>query len=247
MPLRFHEIAETAHRILDPLTDAKLALLGEVAGVGAGTRILDLACGKGEMLATWAARHGATGTGVDLSPVFLAAARARAVELGVAERLTFVEGDAGAYAAEAGAFDLVSCLGATWIGGGLAGTLALLRRALAPGGRILVGEPFWHDEPPAAALEALEIGADDYVTLDGTLRRFEEAGLELVEMVLADLDSWDRYEAPQWASLTAWLASNPDDPDHDAIRAFRDANRVAYLRWGRRWLGWGVFVLEPRA
>ena len=50
MSLRHHEIAEADHRILNPFTDDKLRLLGEVAGVGPGTRVLDLACGKGEML-----------------------------------------------------------------------------------------------------------------------------------------------------------------------------------------------------
>jgi cyclopropane fatty-acyl-phospholipid synthase-like methyltransferase len=41
------------------------------------------------MLARWAQRHGITGTGVDISEVFLPAARARAAELGVADRLRF--------------------------------------------------------------------------------------------------------------------------------------------------------------
>jgi cyclopropane fatty-acyl-phospholipid synthase-like methyltransferase len=41
------------------------------------------------MLARWAQRHGITGTGVDISEVFLPAARARAAELGVADRLHF--------------------------------------------------------------------------------------------------------------------------------------------------------------
>ncbi len=53
MSLRHHEIAEANHRILDPFTDEKLRLLGEIAGVGQGTRVLDLACGKGELLCRW--------------------------------------------------------------------------------------------------------------------------------------------------------------------------------------------------
>ena len=65
-------------------------------------------------------------------------------------------------------------------------------------------------------------------------------------MVLASQDDWDRYEASQWATVTDWLAANPADPDHAAMRAFRDDNRRTYLRWGRRHLGWGVFVNRPR-
>ena len=95
MSLRHHEIAEANHRILNPFTEEKLRLLGEVTGVASGARVLDLACGKGELLCRWAEWFGSEGVGVDLSPVFLSAAVARAVELGVADRLTFIQGDAG--------------------------------------------------------------------------------------------------------------------------------------------------------
>ncbi|MFD2351548.1 SAM-dependent methyltransferase [Nonomuraea ferruginea] len=93
MSLRFHEIAEARHRILNPLTDDKLDLLGEICRVDAGTRQLDLACGKGEMLNRWSARYGHQGIGVDISKVFLEAARDRAGELEVADRVQFVEAD----------------------------------------------------------------------------------------------------------------------------------------------------------
>jgi SAM-dependent methyltransferase len=217
-----------------------------VAGVGPGTRVLDLACGKGELLCRWAEWFGAGGIGVDLSPVFLGAAVARAAELGVSDRLTFLQGDAGTYGAEPGAFDVAACIGATWIGGGILGTIELLRPAIGRGGRILIGEPYWTEPPPDGALAAFGFGPDDYASLEGTLDRLEAAGLELVEMVLADGDSWDRYEAAQWRTIAAWLAANPGDPDHDAMRRFLDDGRRTYLAWGRRYLGWGVFVSVPR-
>jgi SAM-dependent methyltransferase len=246
MSLRHHEIAEAGHRILDPFTVEKLRLLGEVTRVTRGTRILDLACGKGEMLCRWAEWFGAGGVGVDVSHVFLAAAAERAAELGVADRVTFVQGDAGAYDAEVGGFDIGSCLGATWIGGGLAGTVALLRPAIRPGGLLLVGEPYWHEPPPPGALAALGTPEGEYVSLAETAGRLDEAGLDVLEMVLADGDSWDRYEAAQWWTVTDWLAANPGDPDHAAMREFLVSNRSSYLRWGRRYLGWGAFVTRPR-
>jgi 2-polyprenyl-3-methyl-5-hydroxy-6-metoxy-1,4-benzoquinol methylase len=122
---RYHEISEANSRILNPITEAKLALVGELCRFGSGDRLLDLACGKAELLATWASRYGVTGTGVDLSDLFLEAGRARVAELGVAERVTLIKGDAGEYV-EPG-HDVVSCIGATWIGGGLVGTLELMR------------------------------------------------------------------------------------------------------------------------
>src|SRR5579872_6683351 len=126
MTLRFHEIAEAGHRILNPFTADKLRLLGEICRLQTGQRQLDLCCGKGEMLCTWSRDHGISGVGVDISQVFLAAAQDRAEELGVAERVRFVHADAGTYRDDATPYDLVSCIGATWIGGGLSGTIELL-------------------------------------------------------------------------------------------------------------------------
>lgn len=246
MSLRFHEIAEGNHRILNPFTEDKLMLLGEICRLQAGMRQLDLACGKGEMLCQWARRWGIEGVGVDISKVFLAAARARAAELNVEDRVTFVERDAGQYAPEANNFDIVSCIGATWIGNGLVGTIQLLRKALRDGGLMLIGEPYWIDTPPDEALQAWGMGKDDYTSLVGTLDRFESAGMELVEMVLASPDSWDRYEAAQWSTIHEWLRANPDDADAPELREWLTNNRRVYLEYGRRYLGWGVFVLRVK-
>ncbi|WP_037908129.1 SAM-dependent methyltransferase [Actinacidiphila yeochonensis] len=248
MSLRHHEIAEAGHRILNPITDDKLMLLGRICRFREGQRQLDLACGKGEMLARWAQRYGIGGVGVDVSEVFLTAARERATELDAADRLEFVRGDAGRYEAEPNAFDVVSCVGATWIGGGLAGTVELMRRALKPGGLMLVGEPYWIGEPSPEAYEAIGLEPEDHATLPGTLDRFEAMGVELVEMVLADGDSWDRYAAEQWFAIDEWLRSVPSDhPDAADMREFLAHDRRTHLEHRRSHLGWGVFVLrEPR-
>jgi SAM-dependent methyltransferase len=89
-------IRESTHRIHDPLTPAKLARLGEALLLRPGQYVLDLACGSGEMLCTWARDHDITGAGVDVSSAFIDRARARASELGVGDRVRFEHGDAAA-------------------------------------------------------------------------------------------------------------------------------------------------------
>jgi SAM-dependent methyltransferase len=207
-------------------------------------RQLDLCCGKGEMLCQWAHRWNIHGVGVDISKVFLAAARNRAIELGVAERITFIEADARKYVPEPSRFDVVSCIGATWIGGGLVGTLRLMLPALKPGGLLLVGEPYWNEPPPKAAYDSAGIGKDDFTSLIGTLERFKSVGLQLVEMVLADQDNRDRYMATQWWTLDEYLRANPSDPDAPALNDMRLTSQRDYLEYGRRYLGWGIFVLK---
>jgi SAM-dependent methyltransferase len=248
MTLRFHEISEQNHRILNPFTSEQLELLGTICGLRPGMQQLDLCSGKGEMLCRWAAGAGITGTGVDISPVFLAAARERARELGVEERVTFVHADAATYPIPPAAFDIVSCIGATWIGNGLVGTLQKMRPGLRDrDSLLLVGEPYWNDPPPDAAYAAIVDGDRDvFASLAGTLERFEALGLELVEMVLADPHGWDRYAAAQWRTVSDWLRANPAAPDAAEIRAIHERSRREYVAYTRRYLGWGVFVLrEP--
>jgi SAM-dependent methyltransferase len=244
MTLWLHEISESGHRILNPFTEDKLLLVGAVSRLGPGTRLLDLACGKGELLCRFAREYGTSGHGVDLSEVFLAAAHERADELGVTDRVTFEHGDAGTYAGEPRAYDVGCCIGATWIGNGLAGTIELLRPAVRPDGLLLIGEPYWTEPPPDRAAAALGLGTAEFVTLAGTLDRFEAAGVDLVEMVLADGDSWDRYAAAQWWTTERWLRGHADDPRAPQVRRFLADSRRSHLEFGRRYLGWGVFVLR---
>jgi SAM-dependent methyltransferase len=244
---RHHTIREGDLRICNPFSPEKLALLGRVIKLRAGDTLLDLASGRGELLCTWARDHGVSGTGVDISTVATAMARRRAVELGVADRVSFVHGDAAGRVSDA-PVDVAACIGATWIGGGVAGTVGLLERSLRPGGMLLVGEPFWRQEPPhQEAIEACHASdRDGWRDLPGLAGHFQELGWDLVEMVLADQDSWDRYAAAHWLTIRRWLDANPDDELAPAFREELSTDPVAYLRYRREYLGWGVFALLKR-
>jgi hypothetical protein len=63
-------------------------------------------------------------------------------------------------------------------------------------------------------------------------------------MVLADGDSWDRYVAAQWWTIDRWLHDHPGHPDGEEMRQFLAASRRSHLRYQRRYLGWGVFVVR---
>lgn len=244
---RRYTIRERSHRILNPFSEWQLATLGSAIRLAAGTSVLDLCCGKGELLATWARYHGITGTGVDISTVFLAAARERAAELGVADQVAFVHGDASTYVAPE-PVEVAACIGATWIGGGTAGTIELLERSLRPGGLMLIGEIFWRAERPSEeAAAACHIDSTyDVETLPGLVELFGRVGYDLVEMVLADEASWDRYTAAQWLNIRTFLDENPDDELVPELRAALDREPLDYARFGRALLGWGVFALMRR-
>ena len=244
---RFFNITESAHRIHNPITPEKLATLGAALRLESGARVLDLGSGSGEMLCTWARDHGIIGIGIDMSQLYIEQAKLRAEELGVTDQVQFIHGDAAGYVSDE-KVDVAACVGATWIAGGVAGTIELLTRSLCAGGIILIGEPYWRQLPPTedVARGCLANSISDFLMLPELLASFNHLGCDVVEMVLADQDSWDRYEAAKWLTMRRWLKANPDDELAKEIRAKLTSEPKRYAAYTREYLGWGVFALMPR-
>lgn len=103
--------------------------------IARGARVLDVACGTGN-LAIPAARAGAIVTGVDIAPNLVQQARERAVAEGV--RAQFDEGDAEELPYKEGSFDLVLSMFGAMFGPRPERVAAELIRVCRPGGRIVM-------------------------------------------------------------------------------------------------------------
>ena len=78
------------------------------------------------------------------------------------------------------------------------------------------------------------------------LASFGRLGYDVVGMVLADQDSWDRYEAAKWLTMRRWLEANLDDEFAKEVRDQLTSEPVSYAAYLREYLRWGVFALMDR-
>ena len=120
-----------------------------------------------------------------------------------------------------------------------------LRPALRDGGLLLIGEPYWISEPPAEAYAGLGLKPDDFTSLVGTGERLAAAGVDLVEMVLSDQDSWDRYVAGLRMTLLLGISKliRPDRPTREKLFTYEsgvDPSGAGFLQSNIRYY---VFAL----
>ncbi len=236
---RYYVVAESTHELQNPTSEEKLLLLAERLSLGPGSRVLDIASGRGGPAILLARETGCSVHGVEISPEFHAVAVARAEREGVADRVSFELGDAADVALEPGAYDAALCLGASFVYGGLVQTIDALEPAVRAGGHVVVGEPYWRRLPlPADYADR----GDPWTTLEGTVVVFETTGLAVVSVIASSEDDWDRYETLHWQAVERWLADNASNADAPGIRERHERERRTYLRHGRDLLGWAIFV-----
>jgi hypothetical protein len=240
---KFFDITHRDHLLCNPMNSAKLEELVALVRLEPGARVLEIATGKGEYIVRLAERYGIEGVGVDLSPYCVADARSKHQERVPDARLSFLEMDGADYEPDiAESFDLVACIGASWIYGGHRGTLQALKGMAAQGGWIVAGEPYWREEPTVEYLEAIGEERSAFGTHHENVQTGEELGLELVYTLVSSQDDWDRYEGLQWHAAAAWAREHPEDPDVEEVLKRVRENREVYLKWGRETLGWAIYV-----
>jgi ubiquinone/menaquinone biosynthesis C-methylase UbiE len=150
-------------------------------GERATGRVLEVAIGTGRSLPFYVAASSLTG--VDISPEMLAVARRRAEERGLPVDLR--EGDAESLPVDDAAYDSVVCSLSLCTIPDPEAAIAEMKRALVPGGRLLLFDHVGSTWPPVYAVqwlvERISIRSAGEHYTRRSLPLVEAAGLEVVE------------------------------------------------------------------
>jgi SAM-dependent methyltransferase len=219
-------------RLWSPLSEAALDEVIGLLDLAPEASVLDVACGRGEVLRRVAARWNVRGIGYDSDAALLEPAPG--IELRASDTPPEVS------------FDLVLCIASSHALGGFPDTLGALRDLTVPGGQVLLGEGYWRQPPSDDYLEALGgASADELPDYPGLMRAAEEAGLTPLHSSVASEADWDRYEWRLILNAERWAAAHPVDPGAGVLRErARMARERMTMPSGRETLGFTLVLLR---
>ena len=245
---KFYDITHRENVVCNPTSEDKLARLVSLLRLPSEARVADIACGKGEFLIRLTETYGVRGIGVDISPFCIADAQRQLQARAPGAEVVFSQMNGSDFRPKAPrSLTLASCTGASWVFGGHAQTLNALSAMVVPGGWVIVGEPYWLQDPPEEYLAASGVSRDGFGTHSGNVEAGEVRGLELVHTFVSNKDDWDRYEGLQWYATAEYARGHADDPDLPELLERVTKAKVVYLRWGRDTLGWAIYVFRHRS
>lgn len=242
---KYFAITHKDHTVMNPMSLAKTKEMVDLLRLAEGDHILDVACGKAEFLCLLAERYAVLGTGVDASPYTIAEARAKVGTRGLSQRIELLHMDGAAYEpTEPPIFTMTSCIGGSWIYEGHKGALEALAKMTKPGGLVLVGEPYWKQDPTHEYVKMVGLEREQHGTHESNVKTGVELGLAFLYAAVSNEDDWDRYEGLQWQAAERYAELHPADLDTKELLDKVHTSRDAYLRWGRDCLGWAMYLFR---
>jgi SAM-dependent methyltransferase len=225
----YTRIAHTGMAIMNPIPAAKLDEVVALLDLPPRGRVVDLGCGKGDLLARIAQRYDVDAVGIDRDAQLLAE---------VPPGINVIVADIETWNRGRGAFDLVASVGSP-------ARLASLAGLVRAGGLVLYGNGYWRREPSPEYVDALDATRDELADYAGTIRSGEELGLTPVYAVTAGVDDFDRYEWSWSLNGERFAAAHPDETGVGEFLEWIRAGRRRYVELGGRdTLGFGLFLFR---
>ncbi|MBN1298725.1 MAG: class I SAM-dependent methyltransferase, partial [Actinobacteria bacterium] len=233
------------HIICNTMSGQKIKDLFSILNIKPKTRVLDIACGKGEPVVMLAEQYDVSAVAVDLSPYYIKECRDKKNKRVPDADIEIIEMD-GALFKPAGSekFDISMCLGASFVFGGFKNTLKALKDYTKPLGIIISGEPYWIKEPDSKYLEISELEKEMFNSHSGNVEMAEQEGLACLYAMTSSTDDWDHYETLQWCAAYDYIEKNPCDADNAELMEKIDKAKKEYLYYGRDTVGWAIYVFK---
>ena len=212
--------------------------------LSSSSHILDVGCGRAELLLRIVERYGCHAVGIDIAHTSIEAARLDA-QRRVSEGLLDLKCEPFSAAKfREGELDLAACIGSTHAITNFEQALRILSSLVRPGGLILIGEGYWKQEPDPDYLAFLKAEQNDLGTRETYILLAEGLGLEVLKSQESTPDAWSEYEDTYADNILRFIESNPDDPDADEMSQRIRAWREAYVKWGRDTMGFALYLLQ---
>ena len=227
LPFNCPHTEEIAHEIIDSLE------------LKASSRVLDLGCGRAELLTRVVESFGCTGIGVDKSKDLLNMARQSSrgsVQLIEKEMLAFLdENDL--------MFDLIICIGSIPHGAQEETIRKMATLLNGVGSVLLIGELVWIKQPSPFFLEHLEIKESDYVSQDVLLSICNRYNMQ---EIYTNRQGLQNYEMQMLNNIENWasMPENRADPDREFIlQKSREWNNFSAKN---AWETWEFFTVMAK-
>jgi|GEM_PF-298112 SAM-dependent methyltransferase len=247
MALNFNHIAYEALDVCNAVSWAAVRDAVAAAGLAPGARALDLGTGNAAVAIGLARDFGFTVRAVERDPVMADLAARRIAAAGQGQRVELLVQDSSEVLDRPPLPDLLTVLGATDAAApGLRDPVAVFARlkdAVAPGGFLLWGEPFWKAEPSAPLRQIVEI-TNSYQTDAGWRAAAEQAGWRVVHARHSTDGEWRTYVDAMDAAVRVWAAAHPEAPEAPRLIARADMQKAMFEAEGFRVFGFGLYLLS---
>jgi ubiquinone/menaquinone biosynthesis C-methylase UbiE len=242
--MRFSAIAHATHRFCNPLSETQITTVLDRLDLISNQRVIDIGCGKAELLVRLVDKYGCFGTGIDINDEFLREAAKRVETSRYPTRIVLLKGTAKEMIEAKPQYDVSVCVGSSQCFGLYRDALNALAAITRPEGLILIGEGYWRRLPDQVYLNFLGATEDELLTHLGNIEAGREAGLMPLHSCVTDENEWDAYEKSYHANVLRYFDSHPVDPDRSAmLERIASWNRHYHL-YGRETLGFGLYLFK---